>query len=236
MGVEKFLFDDRFDAPPPAPPVSVAAEEPVVVDDAPEEELPPPPPTFSEAELEEARTQAHAAGLAEGVAQARRELAADQAQRLNVLLAELTDRVATLLTEEAARVTQSREMTMQIALAIARKLLPDYTVRHGLAEVEAAVRHVLTGLGDEPRLVVRVAEEQLEAVTLAVQPEAERSGFAGKLIFLADTALGAADCRVEWADGGLERDTMRLWDEVDRLVAEVLRGSYAPNLGAGGNG
>lgn len=233
MAVQRFLFEDRFDAPPPAPkPV----EEELAVVEVPEEDLPPPPPTFSEAELEAARAQAHAAGFAEGVTQARREASADQAQRLNTLLADLQDRVAVLLTEEAARVAQSREMTMQIALAIARKLLPDYTARHGLAEVEAAVTHVLAGLGDEPRLVIHVTEAYLEAVTLAVQTEAERRGLGGKLVFLADPALGAGDCRVEWADGGLERDTMRLWDDVDRLVAEVLRGSYAPNLGAHENG
>jgi flagellar assembly protein FliH len=219
--VEKYLFDTSFDAPPPAPPPVV--EEPVEI--VPEE---PPPPTFSEAELAAAREQAYAEGLAEGLKRARAEAAESQTQKLNDLLAVLSGKVATLLTEEAARVAQSREMTMQIALAIARKLLPDYANRNGLGEIEAAVLHVLSGLGGEPRVVIRVADGLLDTVTLKVQQEAARYGFGGKLVFIGDAGLGPSDCRVEWADGGLERDTMRIWSEVDRLVAEVLRGQYAP--------
>src|SRR3546814_8811652 len=56
-----------------------------------------------------------------------------------------------------------------------------------------------------------------------------RSGFEGKLVFLADERLKTGDLRVEWADGGVERNQMALWQEIDAVIARVL----APTAGDG---
>lgn len=216
--VEKFMFDTSFDAPPPAP------EPEVVLEDVPAEPPPPPPPMFSEDELRAAQASAHAEGLSEGLKQGRAAAMAENESSVAAVLQGLSAQVAHILAEQSAQVDQSRQMTLDIALAITRKLLPDYIARHGLGEIEAAVRTVMDGLVHEPRLVVRVAEAQLDAVTAGVQQEVARRGFEGKLVFLADPTMGLADCRVEWAEGGVERDASRVWSEVDRLVAEVVKG------------
>ncbi len=223
--VQKFLFDTRFDAPPPPP-------EPVVeLPPEPLEPEPPPPPTFSEAELETAKTQAHAQGFAEGLAKARAELQTSEQRVQNELLDKLGQRLAELMSEQIARVEQSRAMVLQIAVTITRKLLPASVARHGQTEIEAAVQAVLAQLVHEPRVVVRVHDSQLDAVTATLEPQAQQRGLGGRLVFLVDSALGPADCKVEWADGGLERDTSRLWQQVDKAVAEVLQsGPRAPQI------
>lgn len=212
------MFDTSFDAPPPAP------EPEVVLEEIPAEPPPPPPPMFSEDELRATQASAHAEGLSEGLKRGRAEAMAENESSVAAVLQGLSAQVAQILAEQAAQVDQSRQMTLDIALAITRKLLPDYIARHGLGEIEAAVRTVMDGLVHEPRLVVRVAEAQLDAVTAGVQQEVVRRGFEGKLVFLADPAMGLADCRVEWAEGGVERDADRVWSEVDRLVADVVKG------------
>lgn len=217
--VEKFLFDTSFDAPPPAPP-----EPEPVLEEIPAEPPPPPPPTFSEAELVAARAQARAEGLADGMKQGRAEAEAEAAKGIGMVLDSLGTQLAVLLSEQAAQVTQAKQMTLDIALTIARKLLPDYAIRVGFAEIEALVRQVMDNLHHEPRLVIRVSEGQLDAVTARVQDLASQRGFEGKLVFVADPAMGPSDCRVEWAEGGVERDTARLWSEIDRLVADVVKG------------
>lgn len=213
--VQKFLFDTRFDAPPPP--------EPVVVEDVPAEPVPPPPPTFSEAELAAAKTDAHAKGFAEGLAKARTEAQTSEQRLQSELLDKLSLRVAELLTEQAARAEQARQMVLQIALTITRKLLPTSVARYGLTEIEGAVQKILAQLTSEPRVVIRVHDSQLDAVTAAIEPQAQQRGFNGKLVFLVDSSLGPADCKVEWADGGLERDSDRLWQQIDGVVAEVLQ-------------
>lgn len=217
MAVEKFLFDTQFDAPPPPPEPEVVEE---VVPEIPPE---PPAPTFSEAELEDAKKRAWDDALAEGIRQGRAEILAAQGEVQNRLLESINNRIADVLTEQAARHTASRDMAMQIALAIARKILPNYTQRHGLAEVEAVVTQVMSEMGSEPRLVVRVADSQLDTITIKVQREAEQRGFAGKIVFMGDPEMGPADCRIEWAEGGVERDVRRLWSEIDRLTAQAMQ-------------
>jgi flagellar assembly protein FliH len=215
MSVQKYMFDTQFDALPPAPPP--------VVEEIPAEPAPPPPPVFSEGELEAARQQALAQGRAEGLQQGRTEALTGQDKLLAQLLDSIGFRLAEVMTEQAARFAQSQETVLQIALTIARKLLPATLQRQGLIEIEAAVLGVLAELMSEPRLVVRVHDSQLDTVTIKLQREAEQRGYAGKLVFLADAELGPSDCKVEWADGGLERDTTRLWNEIDKAVAHVLQ-------------
>ena len=209
------MFDTQFDAPPPAP-------EPVV-EEIPAEPPPPPPPTFSAAELEAARQQGYGQGRTEGLQQGRTEALTGQDKLLAQLLDSISFRLAEVMTEQAARFAQSQEAILQIALTIARKLLPATIQRQGLAEIEAAVLGVLGELMSEPRLVVRVHDSMLDTITIKLQREAEQRGYAGKLVFLADPDFGPSDCRVEWADGGLERDTSRLWGEIDKAVAHVLQ-------------
>jgi len=78
-------------------------------------------------------------------------------------------------------------------------------------------------LHDEPRLVIRVADAMLDPVTTRLTALAEQQGHTAKLVFIADATLAPADCRIEWADGGAERDIARLWGDIDRAVANALR-------------
>ncbi|MEX1147621.1 MAG: hypothetical protein WEB93_04480, partial [Sphingomonadales bacterium] len=48
------------------------------------------------------------------------------------------------------------------------------------------------------------------------------ASFAGKVILLGDDRLEGDHCRVEWADGGAERNLAALQDRVDRLVQRHL--------------
>lgn len=224
IGVEKFLFDLKFDAPPAQPDPSVVAEKEEEQEREPE---PPPPPTFSEEELAEAKQAAYAQGRMEGERMAREQAAASREQHLAEQLQSLNATLCSLLSEEAARVAQSREMTLQIAIAIARKLLPEFTLREGAREVEQAIVQILPELMEEPRLTIRLGEAILEPVARKLEEIAAQNGYAGKLVFVGDATMGASDCLVEWSNGGMERDVARIWADVDRLAGDVLRANSA---------
>jgi len=225
---QKYMFDTQFDAPPPPP-------EPVV-EEVPAEPPPPPPPTFSEAELEAARQEAYARGQHDGLQQGRSEALQGEERMFNQLLDGISLRLAELMGEQAARYHEERELILQIGMTIARKLLPAFEQRQGLTEIEAAIAHVIGELGNEPRLVVRVQDAQLDKITARLQPLAEQRGYAGQLVLMGDAAMGPSDFRLEWADGGLERDTARLWGNIDRAVAQALHGGQLPadNVSAAG--
>jgi flagellar assembly protein FliH len=213
--LQKYTFDRVFDAPPPVVP----EPEPIAEDLPPP---PPPPPTFSEEELEAARAVARSEGYDDGLAQGRADTQAQFDELAHRTTEKLSQQLAHLMTNEATRFYQQQAMTMEIALTIARKLLPEFTSRFGIAEIEAAVRGVMVQFAREPRLVVRVAESQLDTITQRLEAEAKAHGYEGKLIFMSEPNLQEGDCVVEWADGGFERNAQRLWQDIDRITAQVL--------------
>ncbi|HEV7367930.1 FliH/SctL family protein [Arenibaculum sp.] len=225
----KFLFDTSFDDPtrrreelePPPPPPPVPEPEP--------EPAPPPEPTFSREELLRAHEDGYADGFAAGKAAA--ETAA--AQRLADVLAAAEAALLAMLAQAEASAADRRDEAARIAMAIARKLLPTQARRHGLAEVEAMIEDCVAEMIEEPRLVVRVHDEMLDEIAGRIDALTTARGFAGKTIVLADPTLGYGDCRVEWAEGGAEREAERLWRDLDRIAGRLLGGGTAGQAGGG---
>ncbi len=174
-------------------------------------------PTFSQEQLDAARQEGYEAGLKDGAAAAQES----QAQRLSELLAQVEQRLGKLIQDSAAEWQSQLGQLQSIALVIARKLLPTYVETHGLAEIESIVTRVVAEMSREPRLVIRVPEKYFDETSARINAIATNEAYAGKVVILGDPELGDSDCRVEWADGGIERDTRAIWDEIDRVLAEV---------------
>jgi flagellar assembly protein FliH len=219
----RFLFDTEFDAdvarrreerlasealmPKPQPPPS-----------EPEEPPPPPEPVFKSADL----LQAHEDGYADGFANGKAAAEAAATARLAATLERLADQLEYIVQSAVDTAARQREGVIEIGAAIARKLLPDLSRRQGTAEAEAMMSAVITELIDEPRMVIRVADEDLDALSDRMDTIAQRRGFAGKVVLLAEPTVAAGDCRIEWADGGVERDSARLWNDIDQAVTRLL--------------
>jgi flagellar assembly protein FliH len=207
---EKFLFETCFDAEQSARAKAAAAAK------AAAEE--PPAPTFSEAELAAARQAAFAEGKADGITEAERGHAA----RLATAVDALAPQLAQLAREVAGEAEARRRDSLEAALTVVRKLFPQLARAHGLDELHAVIGQCLERLRDEPRVVIRCADADLDALRERAERGAAHSGFEGKLVFLADERLASGDLRVEWADGGAERDQKALWQEIDAVIARAL--------------
>ena len=201
---EKFLFDTSFEAPD----LGGDAVQPV---------RKPPPPKFGEEDLERARAEGHAAGKEIGVQEAMRSIEQQISQAVTAVSAQMSG-LAQAQVEYHKR--QGRE-SLQVALTIVRKIFPGLAGRNGLAEVESVVGDCLERLRDEPRIVIRVADAVLDQIEARIGDLAARAGFEGKIVYLAQDGLNSGDVRVEWADGGAERDSERLWREIDQITARV---------------
>ena len=68
-----------------------------------------------------------------------------------------------------------------------------------------------------------------------IRPDAEKlahaQGFAGRLIVMGEPDFAGADCRIEWADGGVARDRASIETEIDtrlsRYIASLSSGDTA---------
>lgn len=203
---QKFLFDTSFD-----PPEETAQPAPAAT---PRQ---PPEPTFTRAELDAARD----AGIAEGRAAAFAEAAGGIEQRAATALSVIAAEVQKVMGERAALAVEVQRDALVLVRTIVRKLAPALCRKDPLAEIEALVAEILRDAIDEPRLVLRVADDLFDAVQARLAPLAEAAGFAGKLVLLADGALLLGDCRIEWADGGTERNTRRLLGDIDAALVRL---------------
>ncbi len=207
----KFLFDTSFEAED-------------LGDGAVQPARKPPPPKFGEEDLERARAEGHAAGKEIGAQEAMRSLEQQISQAVGAVSAQMSGLAQTQVESHERR---GRE-ALEVALIVVRKIFPGLARRNGLAEVESVVCDCLERLRAEPRIVIRVADAVLDQVEARIGELAARAGFEGKIVYLAQDGLNPGDVRVEWADGGAERDSERLWREIDQITARVASTGSPP--------
>ena len=223
--IQKFLFDTDFDADDPAAQRRAKKNEP------PPPPPPPPPPTFGEAELEQAKKAAFAKGMAAGKIEGHNEGYAKASSEMQATLTDATVRLADGIEQmmadrddlNAGRTGQP----LKIALAILSKLLPVTIGQHSRDELEAFIVSCLTEAVDEPRLSVKVGACVLEQMRPRIEELAGQRGFGGRLIILGDPKLGASDARIEWAEGGAERNTEALLADLVAVAEKMLGGQPA---------
>ena len=202
----KFLFDYSFDERAhgdAAPDATAAAKQ-----------------ARLQAELDAAYARGHEAGLAEA--------AASVSQRVADAVAAMTEQL-TVIERARAEIEQSTTKTaIHLALAVLRKILPSVERRIALPEIETVFADCIHRVLDEPRIVFRVPDNLLDALQGRIDEIVRRDGFHGKVVLLADDGLGTSDCRIEWADGGAERNVDRIWNDVEELVRRALQEPHDP--------
>lgn len=228
----KFLFDTSFDAddapePAPAAPETEAAPAP-----------PPPLPIYGEEDLAKARQEGRAQGRAEAEAAVRNSIE----QSAGAALTTMAEKLPGLARQLEDGLRANVRLMLETALAGLRRMVPELNRRGGLAEVEGLLEQTVANLRDESRIVVRLNEQLLDGLRGRLDRVAQSSGFEGRFVLLADDEIPAGDCRIEWADGGVERMASRVWSDIEAAVMRALAASsgaaeakdtLATSMGAG---
>ena len=199
---QRFLFDLSFDGPGEA-----RARGPVT----------PAEPSFSLTELAGAEARARADGYETG----RSEAIAEHERQIAQALATIGQRLGDLIAGEAAARADRERTAIALTRSVLEKLFPALARNAGFVEISALLARYLREAIDEPRLVLRVPDAVFEAAQQQLAPLADAAGYAGKVVLLADETLGASDCRIEWADGGAERDLGGTWADIETALARA---------------
>jgi flagellar assembly protein FliH len=246
VSVEKFLFDRSFDEPgrarvkpTVAPSHDVAEEAPRAANSDSEAETyagldrrrragaeptAPPPDLYTAAQLETAREEGYIRGHAEAREEAAKADGHVQATALRTIADAIDRSDQTLL---ALYETMEQE-AIRLAVAITRRMFPRTVDAAAVDEIAGLVGGILPDLIDRPRLVIRVHDEITDTVREAVRDLQTTTGYEGRIVVRPDSTLGPADCRLEWGDGGIERDTARLWSEIEAAVERQLKEPVPP--------
>jgi flagellar assembly protein FliH len=226
--LKKYMFDLDFGAMEPLEPHASAEAPDEIEGEAGPEADAPPPPTFSEFEMDEARRMAFAEGHDAGVAEAAEVSERRQAEALAALAAGF----AQMQAAQRDGIESVRHDAAQLALSIVRKMLPAMAQRYGVDEIAGVIHECLMQIDDAQRITVRAHPDLLEGVRAEAARVAEEAEFEGKLIFAADPKLAPGDCRVEWGNGGGDRDQAVLWSEIESIVTRAIEGMRAaPGMG-----
>jgi flagellar assembly protein FliH len=169
--------------------------------------------------LADAEAHGHRNGMAAGLTQANTESARRNAVALEQI-ASIMDVVASRFGDVERRMESE---AVEVAIAVARKLCTALMTREPLAEAMALVADCMRHLVSTPHLVIRVNDAAYEDTKASVEAIARRHGFEGRLVILAAPEIASADCRIEWADGGIVLDRaateVKIAELVDRYMA-----------------
>jgi len=179
-------------------------------------------PTITMVEHERRRADAESVayrkGFSAGEAKAKTEADEHIATALG-LISDSLDRLHRALERIEARLENE---AVEVAVAVAGKLAPELIAREPMAEISALVTDCVRHLVAAPHVEVRVGPDIYDTAKHQLEEIARARGFEGRLVVHSDDAMAAGDCRIEWADGGVVRDSTAIQTTVDDVVARYV--------------
>ena len=179
-------------------------------------------PTISLVEAERRRADAEGVayrnGFAAGQAQAQGETAQHAANAL-ALIADGLSRIDRALAGIEVRLETE---AVEVAVAVANKLAPELIAREPFAEIEALATDCFRQLVKTPHVAVRIGPDIFATAKERLEEIARARGFEGRLMVEADSTLAAGDCRIEWSEGGVTRDSAATLSSISDVVARYI--------------
>ena len=172
----------------------------------------------------DAESQAYRQGFTAGEEQAHQEATKRMADALSVI----ADGLGRLDNALTAIETRLETEAVEVAVAVAAKLSPALIAREPFAEIAALATECFHHLVSTPLVTVRIAADIHETAKGQIEEIARSNGFDGRLTVISDESLAPGDCRIEWADGGIIRESTATASAIDETVARYITARNMP--------
>jgi flagellar assembly protein FliH len=176
--------------------------------------------TIPAAAHEAALARAEADGFRKGMNAAEAKIEG----RATVSLERIAQAITVMAQELSALEARLEAESVEVAVAVAKKLAPELIAAEPLTEMAALASSCFHQLIAAPHVVVRVGEQTYEAAQPRLEQLAHLHGFQGRLVVIAEPGMGLGDCRIEWADGGLARDRSATEAAIAEAVGRYVAG------------
>jgi flagellar assembly protein FliH len=176
----------------------------------------------SPAEVAQKIAAAEARAYRDGYDAANRDAKAESDRRIALALEEIGITIKGIAARFSGIETRMETEAVDVALAAARKLASELIAREPLGEIVALVGDCFAQLVSTPHLVVRINDQLYEAAHERIETLAKQSGFAGRLVILAEPEIATGDCRIEWADGGVVLERTAIEAKINELVGRYI--------------
>jgi flagellar assembly protein FliH len=188
----KYTFDTQFDQDVSRGPASRAE------------------PKLDAKVVEKLKEEAFVTGVSTGRIQAEAEM--DQiARQLHVLE-----------NQEFTRRQAAKKDVARLAHLIGKKLAATLIKAHPIGEIETLVAECLTTCQQEPKLVIKLNDALVEPMHERIEAMRLRQHLESQIILIGDADIPLGDGRVEWNDGGAERNSLELGEAIDGIVERYV--------------
>lgn len=176
---------------------------------------------------------AEAAAFARGFEQGAREAKAE-AERRSVATLERIAAAITALDQQLAGVEAKFETeAVEVAVAVAGKLAPQLVAQEPFAEIAALAMGCFRNLVKCPHVVVRVNDALHETARAKLDEIVRRCSPDTRVVVLAEPEIAVGDCRIEWADGGIDRDSAVITAAIDEAVTRYINARRNGTIASG---
>lgn len=173
-------------------------------------------------EIAQKIASAEARAYRDGYDTAQREAKAESDRRTALALEEIAVGIQGIATRFSGIETRMETEAVDVAVAVARKLCSELISGEPLVEISRLVSDCFSHLVSTPHLVVRINDSLYEAAHERIERLAKQSGFAGRLVILAEPEIANGDCRIEWADGGVVLERAAIEAKINELVGRYM--------------
>jgi len=175
--------------------------------------------------IAEAEKAAHSRGYAD----AQQDAKVESDRRVAAALESIAVAIAAGNSALKAIETRLECEAVEVAVSVGRKLAPALMAREPFAEIAALAADCFRQLVATPHIAVRVNDALYSTTQEKLDEIVRARGFEGRLVVLAESDIAPGDCRIEWADGGINRDSVAADAEISRAVTGYLsaRRSFA---------
>jgi flagellar assembly protein FliH len=173
-------------------------------------------------EIAQKIASAEARAYRDGFDAAQREAKAESDRRAALALEEIGIALKTIATRFSGIETRMETEAVDVAVAVARKLCSALIAGEPLGEIAGLVSDCFSHLVSTPHLVVRINASLYETARERIEQLAKQSGFAGRLVILAEPEIDTGDCKIEWADGGVVLERAAIEAKINELVGRYM--------------
>jgi flagellar assembly protein FliH len=186
------------------------------------------PATASEIAQKIASAEAHA--YRDGYDAGQREAKTESDRRTALALEEIGIGIQAIKARFSGIETRMETEAVDVAVAVARKLCSKLISGEPLDEITGLVSDCFSHLVSTPHLVVRINDSLYEPARDRIERLAKQSGFAGRLVILAEPEIQSGDCKIEWADGGVVLERAAIEAKIDELVARYMASRHQAEI------
>ncbi len=190
-----------------------------------EPEAPPPPPTFSEEELRAAERDAYQRGFLEGTKEGHATAQNEHSEIERILMEGLENfvqSIAPVFAQYKSHCQQLKQDMPTLALSIAKKVAGESLSQPSQAVIEAAANQCAQAMISEPEVTVTINSALADALSEKLRQLSRRETAASNVTVVADKNIAISNYRIEWKNGSIERQADKLWQQVDKAIANML--------------